>query len=94
MTVNKPSKQPRAAKARALPASDKPSLADRYVYELDKRSSWQGIGDAALAGDREAIKDLAAMGTVFMDALATKGHATANAATADAAFWALASFAR
>lgn len=82
-----PTKKPRAAKARALPKGDKPTLADRYAYELAKRSNWRGIGDAALAGDREAIKDLAAIGTVFMHALATSGKAEANPETAEAAFW-------
>lgn len=80
-------KQPPAAKVGALPIDDKPALAERYAYELAKRSSWQGIGDAALAGDREAIKDLAAMGATFMHNLARDGTVTVNSETAAAAEW-------
>lgn len=78
MTAKRPSK-------RTDP--DRVPTADRYTYEAGKRATWHGIGDAALAGDREAIKDLAAMGATFMHSLATDGTATANADTAAAAFW-------
>lgn len=73
--------------AKKATKADRTPIADRYTYEAGKRSTWQGIGDAALAGDREAIKDLAAMGAAFMHALATDGAATANSDTAAAAFW-------
>lgn len=74
--------------AKRKPLATEPApIADRHTYEAGKRSTWHGIGDAALAGDREAIKDLAAMGATFMHSLATDGAATANSDTAAAAFW-------
>lgn len=38
-----------------------PTLDDVFQYELAKRSTGDGIAQAALAGDREVLKDLAAM---------------------------------
>ena len=61
--------------------------ANRYTYEAGKRSTWHGIGDAALAGDREALRALAAQGASWLHDLATKGTAAASPETAPAAFW-------
>jgi hypothetical protein len=65
MTADKPPKKPRAGKARGAVVEAVP-LADRYAYELKKRSSLPGILQAALDGDREALKDVGALGSAML----------------------------
>ena len=85
MTANKPPKQPRAGKARGKSPRDAAPLAERYAYEMFRRSGWERAADTALGGDRECIKDLAGIGMSWMYALSRGGTATADADTAPAA---------
>ncbi len=79
-------KKPRARKARGA-VVDKVPLADRYAYELNKRSSLPGILQAALDGDREALKDVGALGSAMLARFADGEHPARSTQWREFAEW-------
>jgi len=56
-----------ARKAKITAKENDPNLRQRFSYELQKRGSNAGIAQVALSGDREALKNLAAIAICIIE---------------------------